>query len=261
MENLLNSLQGLGFSALECKIYLTLLDHGTMSPYQIAKKIDISRSSIYNALEHMAEKGMVEVVPEDTVMYIAQEPEVFMGKVEGDYVRNIQNARAGLEHYLETRYEQKYAVISGFDIIMEKAKHILRNAKEEVLINTDIDLKVLEEELTNTINRGVRIIIFSFVELPIQCEGLEIYSHMRKRTEDNTNRRFMIVADDTIAMMADAGNGRSNWSGTVTNNQLMKSVVKEHIHNDIYMLKIRNLYGREIYQKIHINTKQEEKVF
>lgn len=261
MEDLFISLEGLGFTTLESRIYLTLLDHGAMSPYQIAKKIDISRSSIYNALEHMVTKGMVEVVPGDTVMYIAQEPEVLMGKVEGDYVRHLKNARAGLEHYLETRYEEKYAIINGFDTIMEKAKHILRSAKEEVFINTDIDLEILNIELENAIERGVRIIVFSFVEIPVNCKGIEIYSHMRKRTEDNTDRRFMIVADDTIAMVADANNARSNWSATVTNNSLMKNVVREHIHNDIYMLKIRDLYGREIYEKIHIHTKQEEKNF
>lgn len=49
-----------------------------MSPYQIAKKVDISRPSIYNALEHMVNKGMVELVPEDTVMYIAQDPEILI---------------------------------------------------------------------------------------------------------------------------------------------------------------------------------------
>lgn len=261
MEDLLASLEGLGFSTLECKIYLTLLDYGAMSPYQIAKKIDISRSSIYNALEHMVEKGMVEVVPEETVMYIAQEPEVLMGKVEGDYTRNLKNAKAGLTQYLETRYEQKYALISGFDVIMEKAKSIIRDAKEEIFINTDIDLELLSEELSNAAGRGVRIIVFSFVELHVSCEEIEIYSHMRKRILENTNRRFMIVADDTMAMIADAGNGRSNWSGTVSNNDLMKSIIKEHIHNDIYMLKIRQLYGREIYEKIHIHTKQEEKDF
>ena len=59
METIRKSLEGLGFSALEVNIYLILLDNGTMSPYQIAKKVDISRSSIYNALEHMVDKGMV----------------------------------------------------------------------------------------------------------------------------------------------------------------------------------------------------------
>lgn len=114
MKGLLDSLEGLGFTALESKIYLALLEYGPMSPYQIAKKIDISRSSIYNALEHMVSKGMVAVVPEDTVLYVAQEPQVLLGKVEGDYIRNLKQAKTGLEHFLETRYEEKYAIISGF---------------------------------------------------------------------------------------------------------------------------------------------------
>ena len=38
MEGLLTSLEGLGFSTLESKIYLSLLEYGPMSPYQIAKK-------------------------------------------------------------------------------------------------------------------------------------------------------------------------------------------------------------------------------
>ena len=49
-----------------------------MSPYQIAKKVDISRPSIYNALGHMVNKGMVELVPKDTVMYTAQDPEILI---------------------------------------------------------------------------------------------------------------------------------------------------------------------------------------
>ena len=40
MKELLTSLEGLGFTTLECKIYLSLLEYGPMSPYQIAKKID-----------------------------------------------------------------------------------------------------------------------------------------------------------------------------------------------------------------------------
>ena len=83
--HLISSLMGLGVSELETKIYLALLDNGQMSPYQIAKKVDISRSSIYNALQHMVNKGMVEEVPEETVMYLAQDPEVLIRKLEGDY--------------------------------------------------------------------------------------------------------------------------------------------------------------------------------
>lgn len=260
-NNLISSLSGLGVSELEAKIYLALLDSGKMSPYQIAKKVDISRSSIYNALEHMVHKGMVEVVPEDTVMYLAQEPEVLMSKLEGDYKRNIASATSGLKEYMETRYEEYYAMISDRDTILEKTKKLLRDAKQEIFINTDIDLNVLKDELKAAAERNVRVIVFSFVKQEIACEDVEIFSHDRERRQDNTDTRLMIVADDDMALIADACNGRGDWKGTVTNNALMKNIIKEHIHNDIYMLKIRDIYGREIYEKIHINTLLESKKF
>ena len=261
MERLLVSLEGLGFTTLECKIYLSLLEYGSMSPYQIAKKIDISRSSIYNSLEHMVSKGMVEVVPEDTVLYIAQDPQVLLGKLEGDYVRNLKEAKSGLEHFLETSYQENYVIVHGFSMIMEKVKTLLETAKEEVFINTDMDLDILKEELSQAVERGVRVLVFSFVEMPSICEGIEIYSHMRQRMVENTNHRFMIVVDDDMAVVADANKGREEWKATVTNNKLMKNIVREHIHNDIYMLKLRQIYGREIYEQIHIHTKQEQVAF
>ena len=102
-------------------------------------------------------------------------------------------------------------------------------------------------------------IIFSFVTSRSAIPEVEVYSHERERRPENTDSRIMIVADENIVMIADADNARGNWSGTVSNNKLMKDVVREHIHNDIYMLKLRNIYGREIYDKIQLNTNQETK--
>ena len=259
MEIIRESLEGLGYSTLEVSIYLILLDNGTMSPYQIAKKVDISRSSIYNALEHMVDKGMVEVIPEDTVMYIAKEPEVFLNKVESDYKKNISNAKDGLKGYLETRYEEKSALIKGYENIIEKMKYIIDHAEAEVFINTDVELDVFEDSFRRAIERKVRIVVFSFFTSYSSVAEVEIYSHERERRLENINSRIMIVADENLVMIADAGNARGNWTGTVSNNKLMKAVVREHIHNDIYMLKLRNIYGKEIYKKILLNTNQETK--
>ena len=261
MESLGSSLEGLGFSKLEVNIYLILLDNGAMSPYQIAKKVDISRSSIYNSLEHMLNKGMVEIIPEETVMYIAKEPEVLLNKVEKEYKENICNAKEELKNYLETRYEEKSAIIKGYDNVIVKMKYIIDNADKEVFINTNISLDVFEDEFRRAVERNVRIIVFSFVESYSSIPEVEIYSHKRERTPKNTDSRIMIVADDKLVLIADADNARSNWSGTVSNNKLMKDIIREHIHNDIYMLKLRDMYGREIYEKIHINTIQEKKKF
>ena len=261
MDELVMSLEGLGFSTLECKIYLSLLDYGAMSPYQIAKRVDISRSSIYNALEHMVNKGMVEVVPEDTVMYIAQAQEILINKIEGDYKKNINNASVGLKKYLETRYEEKYAILNGRDMILQKAGKMIREAKQEIFINTDMYLNELVQDLKIAADSNVRVVVFSFVKQEFSCQGVEVYSHDRERNDKNTDTRLMLVADDDMVLIADDSSGRGKWTGTVSNNRLMKSIVREHIHNDIYMLKIRDIYGKEIYNKIHINTSLEKKKF
>ena len=51
------TLEHLNFSRLEAQIYMALIGSEPMSAYQLAKKIAIARPSIYNALEHMLDKG------------------------------------------------------------------------------------------------------------------------------------------------------------------------------------------------------------
>ena len=61
------TLEHLNFSRLEAQIYMALIGSEPMSAYQLAKKIAIARPSIYNALEHMLDKGMVELVPDQAL--------------------------------------------------------------------------------------------------------------------------------------------------------------------------------------------------
>jgi len=55
-------LEKLGFSPNEIKSYLILNDHGSMKAGRVAKLAKIDRSSCYNALKLLLEKGMVSYV-------------------------------------------------------------------------------------------------------------------------------------------------------------------------------------------------------
>ena len=55
-------LEKLGFSVNEIKVYLTLNDHGSTKAGRIAKLAKIDRSSGYNALKSLQEKGLVSYV-------------------------------------------------------------------------------------------------------------------------------------------------------------------------------------------------------
>lgn len=64
--------------------------------------------------------------------------------------------------------------------------------------------------------------------------------------------------DGQIALTAGM-DGQGQWQGTITGNKLFVKIMSEHIHNDIYLLKLRELYGREMYDKIHIDTAYERR--
>lgn len=62
MANIEKTLENLGFSPNEIKVYLTLNDHGSMKAGRIAKLAKIDRSSAYNALKLLLEKGLASFV-------------------------------------------------------------------------------------------------------------------------------------------------------------------------------------------------------
>ena len=259
-DELIVYLEKINFTKLESQIYLTLLEGGPMSPYQIAKKIDISRTSIYNSLEHMYDKGCVEILPDNTTTYIAQEPEVLLNKLKTEFNKSTDVLSKQLKFFKESGYEEKYANLKSYEIIISKVKEIIKEAKSEVYINTDIDIQEFREEIEIAINKGIKIILFSFLEINNLDLPIETYSHDRKRTNDFKPSRLMISVDNSIALIADCNKERDIWLGTVTNNKLMISVISEHIHNDIYLLKLRNKYGREIYKYLlYINSEFENR--
>lgn len=253
MRDIEKCLSALGFSELEQKIYLCLLCNGNMSAYQIAKKIDISRSSIYNCLEHMVSKGMAELIPNETAIYCAQKPDILIGKMKKEFLESAARADELLSGYAATQYGEAYANIKGLPTILMKAEDIVRNSQNEIYINTDMKLDFLETALTKVRKKGTRVIVYSFYNIG-DSQNYELYTHGREEKEEKT--RLMVVADGEIALVAGI-DGQGQWQGTVTGNKLFVKIMSEHIHNDIYLLKLRDMYGREMYDRIHIGTAYE----
>lgn len=253
------SLERLHFSKLEAQIYIALLGTKPLSAYQLAKKIDISRASIYNTLEHMLEKGMVEMAPHDTALYTAQNPEVLLGKIRFDTLHALQESEQQLQAYQSLRQEPIHFVFKGFETAIFKAKTILKESQHEVYMNADFDLSSFKEEFSVLKANRVRVVVFSFYDLNIE-NNTEFYSHHRAMKQRHEASRLMVVADNEISLIADRGSALQEWVGTVSNNALFIKILCEHIHNDIYLLKLKERYGKEIYHSsLRLNTDFERR--
>src|SRR3989338_3614363 len=62
MEEIHKVLENLGFSPNEIKVYLMLNDHGSTKAGKVAKIAKIDRSSCYNSIQSLLQKGLLSYV-------------------------------------------------------------------------------------------------------------------------------------------------------------------------------------------------------
>ncbi len=73
---LLNELEKFGFTTKEAKIYLTLLELGTVTVSSIAKKSSINRSTSYVILDKLSKNGLVSISEKSGIkLYTAVSPD------------------------------------------------------------------------------------------------------------------------------------------------------------------------------------------
>lgn len=248
-EKIVSTLTNLNFSRLEAEIYIALLD-GEMSGYQISKKIEIARPSVYAALEHMFEKGIVQKIQGSSSEYKAQPPKVIFKKLSEEFEQNALFAEQTLTQYSENRFENRLATIKGIKTIIEYTKAMIIKAENEIFINTDLELSTFKAEIEKASENSTKITIFSFYEPDTELP-CNIFTHNRQNK--HTASRLMISYDETETLIANIDTS-GEWLASVTNNPLLAEIITEHIHNDIYLLKLRNEYGNDIYNNLRIDS-------
>lgn len=220
----------------EAQVYLYLVQNPGCTVYQISKGIDISRSSVYPIVESMYNRGMLLKISTEKDEYMALEPETLLKKLKYEYNKKIDDATEVLQNIKANQPTNYFMNISGYESNIEKAKEILRNSNREVYMNIDFSLEVFDKEFMELENKGVRVIIFSFLELECKYKNVEIYSH---GFMSSTPSRILLVSDLSIVLVSGSISDTNNWIGTVSNNKLLVTLISEHIHHDIYLYQIK----------------------
>jgi len=259
MDEIILLLEKLNFSKTEAAVYIDLLKNSSSNGYKIAKNLNMSRSSVYSALDNLYKKGIIFLLPGDSQVYKAENPSILINKIKNEFNETTNLLDSKLKDLEKCDSEERYVNIEGYDNIIFKIKQLLLSAEKEVYINTDIDLSKFESELAQIVERGVRIIVFSFKKVTLENIHIEIYTHCSLNCEGKETR-IMLVVDCEKTLVADRGPHREEFLGVFTDNILLASIISEHIHNDIYLLKLKKLYGENlINEDIKLNTMLENR--
>ncbi|MDR3597174.1 helix-turn-helix domain-containing protein [Clostridium sp.] len=254
MEEIILLLEKLNFSKTEAAVYINLLKNSSLNGYKIAKNLNLSRSSVYSALDNLYKKGIVFLLPGETQIYKAEKPSILIDKMKNEFEETANLLNVKLKNLEADDSEERYVNIEGYENIIVKIKQLLLSAEKEVYINTDISLAKFENEFRELAEKGVRIIIFSFKKSLLENVPIEVYAHSDSNC-DGKETRIMLVVDCKKTLVADRGPHREEFLGVFTENKLLASIVSEHIHHDIYLLKLKKIYGEDLIgSNIKINT-------
>lgn len=78
-RQLINSLEGIGLSEKEAKVYLTMLELGEATVVDVSKKSGINRTTIYPIIEKLRTEGMVlQTKSKKHTFFVAEDPSVVL---------------------------------------------------------------------------------------------------------------------------------------------------------------------------------------
>jgi len=224
----------------ECEVYLSLLQLQQANGSQVAKESGLSRSSVYSALSTLHQRGLVYSIPGEPTEYLCEDPDHIFSRMGREYMEAAEILQEQLKDFRTEDKNQAFVNLKGSQTNVEKARQLVAQATQELLLNLAGELDLLRDDLVKAADRGVKVYLFSFSDIQLDHPGIKVFSHGEPCKADS-EFRIMLVADMETAFLY---SGReAETIGTVTHNRLMVSVAAEHIHHDIYLLKWKREAG------------------
>lgn len=157
---MIDNLCSFGLTRIEATIYITLLSHGAMTGYEIAKETGISRSNVYNSLATLVEKGAAYTMQEEASKFIPVKVETFLHNTlkelekKADFI--IQHAPKPVEQ------ETGYITIKGSRHIKDKISEMLNSTELRLYIMAESSLILkYKSQLIALTNNEKKVVILT----------------------------------------------------------------------------------------------------
>ena len=136
-----NTLQKIGLSKAESRIYLALLELGSVPSGRIVEETGLRKSTVYEVLGRLREKGLVSHIikkgmkhfdaarPERILDYLAEKRRELSNQEE-----EAQKLVSDLEKINALRPHAEAHVLEGIEGFKTMRRHVLRNSKGEHLL-------------------------------------------------------------------------------------------------------------------------------
>jgi len=157
-----SQLRSLGLSPNEIKVYLLLLNVGSLTAKEISEYSQVPFSKIYIVLKSLEKKGWIESIYDRPVKYMAKSPTEAVKTALDNVERRIEEAAEYVSKTLQPIYEDRTLpvkpdvwIFHGEKNISMKIIDLMSKTKEELLLALHIKLGTLIDYYNKFIDRSI----------------------------------------------------------------------------------------------------------
>lgn len=243
-KQITESLQELGLSLYEARLYLGLLTRGPQNGNELSRTSGVPSSKVYAMLERLAAAGIVTHTRRgNTVEYVAVPAQDVLHKLRERYTKPLDYLEATLPTIVSSETEPDVQQIASRDAIIDHARVIVRNAKSEIYVSIwSENLDPLRSDLAAADARGVKIFGMLYGQGTLEVGWWQHHSYRETVASRIGGRMLTLVADGSEALIAHMPE-RGDPSAVRTRNPVLCLVAEEYLIHDLTLQKAKTMTG------------------
>jgi HTH-type transcriptional regulator, sugar sensing transcriptional regulator len=245
LETALQSLQTLGLTLYEARLYLGLLQRGSQNGNELSRTSGVPSSKVYSTLDRLVSAGIVHQVNKNgSAEYSCVSPPELVALLRDKYTQPLDFLqRTSIAGSVAA---PEIVPLAGFDAIVSNALAVIRAAEKTCFISLwDENVAALGKEIVAAGKRGVQIFGMIYGDGDAPAVG-QWQRHSYREVVAGRIRGHMVtlVADGREAVIAHMPE-RDEPAGIRTANPVLVLVAEEYLRHDQVLQKAKSMTGFE----------------
>lgn len=252
MDQLIHHLRVLGFTEMESKMLVVLAEQGTMSGYEVAKRLGVSRSNVYAALQKLVDHGFVLHSKGEPSLYTVLKVEELTRIIADQMQESIRNVESLMPKQANDRTE--FFSLDSERKVIERLRQELNRAKQEIIVNVWAEEATLvRDELEVAEKRGVKV-LWSFVgkDAEPRKSQQKLLFGVPEDAEHVVGRKFSIVVDRRWCMLGMRAAGQPT-KALFTEHPALRELLLNHFAQELVLFELEQDMGEELYERYGAN--------
>jgi HTH-type transcriptional regulator, sugar sensing transcriptional regulator len=238
------SLQELGLSLYEARLYVGLVKHGPQNGNELSRSSSVPSSKVYSTLSKLSAAGIVQhIYRGSTHEYVGISPDELVQRLRERYRRPLDHLEEVLPTLRADRPDPDVVQISNAAAIVENAQAVIGRATGDVYLSVWAEtLDDLRNALDAANERGVQIYAMLYGEAELDV-GIQLHHSYQHTIETRVGGHMLtIVADGTEALFAHFPED-GQPTAVHTRNPVLCLVADEYLRHDLVLQKAKTMTG------------------